>query len=321
MVVPYIVDKNPIFLSVQRPPPCFRHYSLKPTSFYTSDSDSDMYHNRFIASDVTARRSCPDDHMFISDSHIHETARSSQEVSSLKYLQSLNGSSGVSELRVHPHDHFSSLGSLPSYGSPSTTNSPQSSPPVYADRAYAANRHSKQNGQWMAGGCERYLQPQIPSSISSEESQFESTDPHLLNSAEMDEHDQLDPSATRTLGISNGRENFITAQAITDEPHAQSRPSTPVNPNPSRPRRGPTRSRNRYAFQELPGYHGVRNDEGLLECFEDCHRLGRLGIRRRGNLIVHLRNVHAQNIPKFDHEGSRKIRVRRKGMLSAGVRS
>lgn len=143
-------------------------------------------------------------------------------------------------------------------------------------------------------------------------------DSRLSNSVEMHEYDQHGPSAIRATGVSNGREDIITPQTVTDEP--QSTPFAPVNPNPSHPRRRPTYSRNLYDFQKLPSYHGERNDEGLLDCFEDCHRLGRLGIERRGNLLVHLRNCHAQKISKFNHEESQKIRVRRKNMLSTGVR-
>lgn len=315
-VIPYIFDKE-IHISLSIPiAPHYTvcYYTLKPISFYTSDSNSDMYRNRSMTS--SAQRSYLNDHMCISDSH--GTAGNSQETSTPEYLQSLNGPSNATELAVYPHSHFGGLESLSRCGSLPTTT-PQSSPPLYATRADIANRNSEQNEQWIIVGCERYPYPQsqISSRISSEESQFKFTDARLSNSVEMHEYDQHSPSTTRTTGASNGRGDIITAQTVTDEP--QSIPFAPVNPNPSRPRRRPTPSRNPYAFQKLPSYHGERNYEGLLDCFEGCHRLGRLGIERRGNLLVHLRNCHAQKISKFDHEESQKIRVRRKNMLSTGI--
>lgn len=52
-------------------------------------------------------------------------------------------------------------------------------------------------------------------------------------------------------------------------------------------------------FRALDGYNGLRNAIDLLECFGDCRRrrLACKGFARRGNLLVHLRKYHEQQIP------------------------
>ncbi|KAI5850551.1 kinase-like domain-containing protein [Morchella snyderi] len=62
----------------------------------------------------------------------------------------------------------------------------------------------------------------------------------------------------------------------------------------SDPSAAPRYGHDAHTLWRLPGYMGVRNDHGLLDCFQDCRggRSGKLGFKRRGNLLVHLRNVH-----------------------------
>ncbi|RPB08786.1 hypothetical protein P167DRAFT_577822 [Morchella conica CCBAS932] len=77
-----------------------------------------------------------------------------------------------------------------------------------------------------------------------------------------------------------------------------------------------------YAFKGLPGYKREKNYYNLLDCFETCskRRHGERGFKRRGNLIVHLRNCHHQIIPKYDRGGGRnrqmvQRRLRRQEIL------
>lgn len=67
-------------------------------------------------------------------------------------------------------------------------------------------------------------------------------------------------------------------------------------------------------FKMSRGYNRIKNDYNLLDCVENClkGRYGARGFKRRGNLIVHLRNCHHQTIPKYDRGGAgNKKRVQR----------
>lgn len=53
-----------------------------------------------------------------------------------------------------------------------------------------------------------------------------------------------------------------------------------------------------YAFRHLPGFNGQTNTSTLLDCFDGCYmrRWGAKGLKRRGNLLRHLRSCHGQDI-------------------------
>lgn len=54
------------------------------------------------------------------------------------------------------------------------------------------------------------------------------------------------------------------------------------------------------AFRNLDGYWNIRNEHYLLDCFGDCKakRRGERGVRRRANMLSHLRQYHGQDIQR-----------------------
>ncbi|KAH8154496.1 uncharacterized protein LAJ45_01024 [Morchella importuna] len=261
-----------------------------------------------IAGNPSAQGSPLDDSISASP----KTEISSQEASTVACLHDANGTSEFAEFLTYFCYHRNS-GLLSSCGSLSATTTPRSLQPRCAACAFASNRHPEQK-QWR-GKSEGYSQSEIFSSFSGEQSQFGPADPRLSNSVLADEYDQLDPwvnpSAAQTPSINSPSTDAVPALSRPHPTIGERQPSSspPVDPNPSRS--GPTQHGGPYAFQNLPGYCGKRNDENRFECFGDCRkrRLGRHGFGRRSNLLVHLRNCHGQQVPKYDREKSKKIRA------------
>ncbi|RPB16162.1 hypothetical protein P167DRAFT_352677 [Morchella conica CCBAS932] len=62
-----------------------------------------------------------------------------------------------------------------------------------------------------------------------------------------------------------------------------------------------------HAFRALPGFQWQRNAYGLIDCFADCDKksYGYGGFKKRRNFLVHLREIHGQDIGSYDRRGTR----------------
>lgn len=124
------------------------------------------------------------------------------------------------------------------------------------------------------------------------------------------------PAPKAATAIKIGRSESSTGLSKLPRETAAKPPPSPTGLNPASPS-GPAETTSPHAFRTLPGYKGEKNVHGLIDCFPDCDRksYGYGGFRIRRNFIVHLREIHGQDIGSYDRRGGRSKRRQGKRTL------